>query len=317
VVTIISRIGAALLAPAVLLCSVLPAHAAGAQPRIAVSPFSSAGLNPWWGPNVDPGAALADILSDRLVHAGTYAVIDRDHVDQVLREQNLSRTGDVTPATESKLGRMLGVSYLFVGRVVQFDKTAAQGGALGGIIRGALGGAAVGNTKTVLRVSLKVIEANSGRIVEAIDDEQSASASSFTVGGAGFGSGGAAGGKYTSSEFQSSAMGKLLTSVADDLTAKLDAGKLVPSAPAAAVGGRILSTEGGTIVLNIGSDKGVQDGMIFDVVDVKTFTDPDTHRPITTEIKRGSIQVISVSRDSALAKKISGTVHALDHVKSE
>jgi curli biogenesis system outer membrane secretion channel CsgG len=316
-VHLVSRI-VALLASAVFVSGALPAQAAGMQPRIAVSPFSSAGLNPWWGPNVDPGAALADLLSDRLVRAGTYAVIDRAHVDEVLREQNLSRSGDVTPASEAKIGRMLGVSYLFVGRVVQFDKTAAQGGALGGLVRGALGGAGVGSTKTVLKVSLKVIEVNSGRIVEAVDDDQSSNATSFTVGGAAFGAGGAAGGRYTSSEFQSSAMGKLLTQVADDLTGKLDPNRLTATAAAATtISGRILSTEGGTIVLNVGSDKGVQADMIFDVVDVKTFVDPDTHRPITTQIKRGSIQVISVSRDSALAKKISGTVHALDHVKSE
>jgi curli biogenesis system outer membrane secretion channel CsgG len=286
------------------------AQAASSLPTVAVYNFDERGLQNWWGSNFDPGQALADLVSDRLVGAGTLSVIDRDHLQEVLQEQNLARTGDVTPDTEAKLGRMLGVGYLFVGKIISFDKSSNGSGGLGSLM-GGLGGAS--STKTTLHASIKIIEASSGRIVAAIDEEQSATSTSFAIGG--FGGGSAA--AYKSPDFQKSAIGKLFTSAADDIVSKIDASKLVATAPAPTISGKILAEDDGSYVLNIGSDNGVQKGMTFDTLDVKQLTDPDTKKTIISEIPRGTIQVISVTKDSSVAKKISGSVKVRQSVKSE
>jgi curli biogenesis system outer membrane secretion channel CsgG len=289
-----------------------PAAAAPALPTIAVYNFDASGLTPWWDANFNPGDALADLLQDRLVNAGTVSVVDREHLQQVLQEQNNSRTGDVTPASEAKLGRMLGVGYLFVGKIVQFDKSSNGGGGLGSRMFGGIGGGAASSTKTSLHVSVKVIEANSGRIVAAVDDEQSSTATSFAVAGAGSAAGG-----YKSPDFQSSAMGKLLGAVADDLTKKIDTSKLVASAPAPSINGLILASDDGNYVVNVGSDGGVQSGMTFSTFDVKHLVDPSTNKPIISEIPKGTVQVVSVSKTSSVAKKISGSVKVSQTVRSE
>lgn len=287
----------------------LPATASP-LPTVAVYNFDDRGLSNWWGSNFDPGEALAELISDRLVNANSVSVIDRDHLQQVLQEQNLSKSGDVTPETEAELGRMLGVGYLFVGKVISFDKASNGAGGAGGLF-GGLGGAK--STKLTLEASIKIIEANSGRIVAAIDEQQSASATSFAVGG--FGAGTAA--AYQSPDFQKSAMGKLFIAAADDVIAKLDTSKLVATAPAPTIAGKILGADDGNFVLNIGSNDGVAEGMTLKTLDVKNFVDADSKKTITSEIPKGVIQVISVSKNSSIAKMVSGSVKIHQSVKSE
>jgi hypothetical protein len=160
---------------------------------------------------------------------------------------------------------------------------------------------------------VKIVEVNTGRIVEALDDEQSTRSTSFAVAGFGAGSGAA----YESQDFQSSAMGRLLSSVADDIIKKIDPTKLVASAPAASISGKIIGMDGDSAILNIGSAKGVQEGMTFNVYDVKTLRDPDSGKMIRSEIPRGSIQIISVSSDSSIGKRMSGVVKRNQEVRSE
>jgi curli biogenesis system outer membrane secretion channel CsgG len=286
-----------------------PQRPAGQQPNIAVYGFSSEGLNPWWGGSFDPGGALSDILTDRLVNSGTFSVVDRAHIAQVLGEQGLAQSGDVTPATEAKLGRMLGANYLIVGRIVQFDRTGNQGGGVSSLL-GGLGG--VSSSKTLLRVSMHVLEINSGRIVQAVDDEQSSTATSFAV--AGFGA--ASGIAYQSQDFQSSAMGKLLTAVANDLVSKIDPTKMVATGQPQRLSGHIIGVDGDSYVLNIGTNKGASVGMMFDIVDTRELRDPDSGKMLTTEIPRGTIQIVTTSADTSIAKRVSGHAHVGQAVHS-
>jgi len=292
---------------AVVLVTALGAGSACAAslPTVAISSFDDRGLTPWWGSGFDPGSVLADLLSDRLVNRGGVRVIDREHLKEVLAEQNLSKAGDVTPDTAAELGRMLGVGYLFVGRIVSF--TNASNGS-GGIKLPF--GVPLSSSKTTLHASLKVIEVNSGAIVAALDEEQSTSATSFSVSGdAPF--------DYKSPDFQNSAVGKLFDNAADDLAAKFDPGKLVATAPLPTVHGKILASDDGSFVLNIGSNGGVQTGMMFKTLDVKRLVDPDTGKTIVSEIPKGTIQIISVSADSSIAKSVNGSVRIGQSVRSE
>jgi len=296
-------------------CGASPASAAGKPPSVAVLNFDSTGLTSWWsGYNFDPGAALADVFTDKLVNAGGYTVVDRTHLQSVLQEHSLSASGNVEPSTQAQIGRLTGANYLIVGRIVQFERTGHQGGNLGGFMGNNLGLGGVGVSKTVLRVSVKVLEVNTGRIVEAIDDDKSTSTTSFSVGD--FAPG--VGGSYSNSEFESSAMGKLVSGVADDLVQKMDPTKMTSTtATGTGIRGRVLTVDGDDIVLNVGSAKGVQEGMYFDVLDIKQLKDPDSGRTITSEIQKGTIQVVSVTADSAVAKRVSGAVHALQYIRSE
>ncbi len=56
---------------------VSPGLAQQAQPAIAVMNFSTQGLTgDWWG-EFEPGVALSDLVTDRMVNAGNFNVLER------------------------------------------------------------------------------------------------------------------------------------------------------------------------------------------------------------------------------------------------
>lgn len=107
------------------------AGAAPAQaPVVAVMPFDDAvirGDYRWthrsvqWG----PGAGVADLITGELVESaqrlGTFRVVERDRLFEVLAEQDLGRDGRVDPATAAQVGRILGADLLLMGAVARFD----------------------------------------------------------------------------------------------------------------------------------------------------------------------------------------------------
>jgi curli biogenesis system outer membrane secretion channel CsgG len=277
------------------------------QPRVAIYGFKTEPFTYWWnGSGFDPGEALADVMTNELVNAGPYNVIDRTHLETVKREQKIADAGDVSPASEAELGHMLGVNYLIFGDILEFDKSNAGGGGLGGFGGGlgALGG--VKSQKFTLHVNVKIIEANTGRIVASVDDSESKTGTSFAVGGAGIGAGGAA---YASPDFTNSTVGQLITQVADNIVKKIDPSKLVASAPGPSINAHVLSASDDMVIINAGTNKGVTVGTYFNVYDVKVFHDPDSGKMVTSHIKKGSIQIISVDSDTATGKKMDGFVH--------
>jgi len=295
----------AVFAALVALIAFLPAAAhAAPQPRIAVLNFDSAGLTSWWGPNFDPGAALSALLTDQLVNTNNFQVVDREHLDAIMQEKNLTVSGDVSPATEMEIGHLIGARYLVVGRIVQFDKTSQNGAAVGSWISNTFGGSGVSGEKVTLNVAMHVVDVNTGAIVQAVGDERSHVGTSFVI--AGFN--GYAGGAYESQQFLSTSMGKLINESAQNLATKVDATKLASAASAPAIRGRIISIDGESIILNIGSTQGVQPEMFFNVVSVKYIRDPDSGRTLQTTIPKGQIQITSVDTNTAIAKKVSGSI---------
>ncbi|HTV74481.1 MAG TPA: CsgG/HfaB family protein [Candidatus Acidoferrales bacterium] len=279
---------------------------AAEPPTVAVYGFGASASGGGGGSGFDPGEALSDLLTDRLVDLGTLSVVDRQHLQQVLAEQRISQEGDVTPATEAQIGQMLGVRYLIIGEITQFGKVGGSTMGGGGLMPHIpfIGGGSLGTSKTELSVSVRIVEANSGRIVQSIEDDRSATVASVNLTGAGdYGSG-----TYSSQQFESSDLGKLFSAVADDVAKKV----AIPAAPSEpAISGHVVGIDGDAIVLNIGSSKGVSVGMMFTAADVKEFPDPDNPgKMISSEIPKGTLQITSISDGSSIAQKISGTVKA-------
>jgi curli biogenesis system outer membrane secretion channel CsgG len=297
----------------------LPGQAAG--PTIAVLDFSTQGLTSnWWG-QFEPGVALSDLVTDQLVNGGSFNVVDRKHLADIMQEHQLSTGGEVSPATAIASGRLTGARYLITGNILQFDKTGGSnvGGAAGSLFGGVVGGLAGGvhTERVTLKVQVRVIDAVSGVIMQSFADEQTQKGTSWTGFGGGAGGGAFGVGGYSNEQFTSSTMGHLINDEAGIIVKHIDPSKFVAAAPAASIHGRILSVDGEDIVLNIGSNKGVQVGQYFDVLSVKALKDPDSGRIINSEITKGTIQIVTVSSDSSVGKRVSGSVKALETVKSQ
>lgn len=147
------------------------------KPRIGVLRFTNqvAGLY-WWHSNV--ARELQDMLSSELVSTRAFQVLERKEIGAVLSEQDLSASGRVSKSTLVKMRKIKGAKYLIAGTVAAFE----QSGAKGGKVR--FKGLSVGGkkTKTYIAVDVKVIDAETGEIVDARTIEASAKGKAIGAG---------------------------------------------------------------------------------------------------------------------------------------
>ena len=161
-----------------------PLYAANDKPRIAVLEFVNKADSGWHWWNDRGAAAMQDVFVTELVKSGKFRVIDRERLDALMQEKNLSLSGDVNPATAVKAGQLLGVEYFLVGAVTEYGATEA--GAHGRSIRG-LPGFGVGKKTFVAAANARIIDAQTGEIVWA--DEARGEESNVKVDVGGFGGG--------------------------------------------------------------------------------------------------------------------------------
>src|SRR3954449_8668746 len=105
----------------------------GEKPRIAVLEFKNKADNQWW---YHGGAEAAqDVFVTELVKSGKFRVVEREQLEALMKEKNLSLSGDVDPKTAVRIGKLLGVNYLLTGSVTEYGVTekGAHSGGLGRI----------------------------------------------------------------------------------------------------------------------------------------------------------------------------------------
>jgi curli biogenesis system outer membrane secretion channel CsgG len=149
--------------------------AAGDKPRIAVLEFKNKADNQWW---YHGGAEAAqDVFVTELVKSGKFRVVEREQLEALMQEKNLSLSGDVDPKTAVRIGKLLGVNYLLTGAVTEYGTTDVSGGG---------GGVFAGKRKFVAALNARLIDTSTGEVVwadEASQEESSVKVSVFGVGG--------------------------------------------------------------------------------------------------------------------------------------
>lgn len=294
----------------------LPALAA--QPSIAVMNFSTEGLTgDWWG-NFEPGVAISDLLTDELVNTGSFDVVERAKLGDTMQEHQLATSGAVDPETAIRAGRLVGAHFLIEGNVLQFDQTGSSGANAGQVIGGIAGGVLGGyhSTRVTLKVAVRIVNVETGQIIQAFDDEQTQTATSWGTGGVSYLSG--TFGSYHNSNFVSSTMGHLIDAEAKAIAARIDPQRLLASAPSVpTLTGSIIGTDNGYYIINLGSARGVSVGQYFAVTKVMQMRDPSTGHYLTVNEPSGRLQIVSVSAQTAVARKVSGTPKTGEHVTSE
>src|ERR1700722_9139162 len=165
----------ALLAALVLVAGFVNPFAAfaSAKRRVAVMPFEYGAVSSEVG-TFDVGKGIVSLLITKLVNDGTYSVVERQMLDSILKEQNLSVSDRADPATAAKIGKILSVDAIVVGTVTQFGfetKTVGTAGVVNAVsfapfggYAGALGGFKHHSSKVKVAVDARVVDINTSEI---------------------------------------------------------------------------------------------------------------------------------------------------------
>lgn len=298
-----------------LIAFTLSVQAADQRKRIAVLDFDFAGVQRWWGGyNWDIGAGIADIVINDLVEEGSFRVIERRAINDVLAEQEFSNSDRADPSTAARIGKLLGVDAIVIGSITQFGaetKERSIGGIGGGW--GGFGGAKVGTSegKANVAINARVVNVETGEILAVARGEGDSSRSGLLLGGSGGGHGGFGSGEIDmrSSDFRETILGEATYEAAREVARGVTSSRNRIPAQERVLRGLVAYAADGTVILNIGSDQGVEVGMELSVERVsKTIKDPATGRvlrELTDPV--ATIRVTQVDAASAEASIVSGS----------
>jgi TolB-like protein len=97
------------------------ARAQDTRPGLAVLPFHNDGSYGQDRENFDAlQKGIAGMLISELAQNPAARVVEREEIQKLLDEQNLSAAGRVDPQTAVKLGKLVGARYVVLGRFIDF-----------------------------------------------------------------------------------------------------------------------------------------------------------------------------------------------------
>lgn len=289
-----------------LMSIVLPVGLIGAAekfPKIAVLPFDDGSIKDrWWGNHFDLGEGVGDELVTALLNLTpkTFRVIEREQVDKIIQEQDFGASGRVDTRTAAKIGKILGVQYLVMGRVTEFSVKSSSGGL-------SLGGKSLGvkTSKAIVAIDARLVDTTSAEIIASVtgrgEKSQSGLSLSIDFNSIDFGS----------SEFKATILGTALRDAtiqaAKGLAEKVKGGAAGKQGP---ILGSVAYANGDKVIINVGSGEGVEVDMVFAVQRVvEEVKDPDTGEILDTVVERiAEIKVAEVKEKSStctVIKKIS------------
>jgi len=269
---------------------IAPAAFADGKRRVAVLPFEYGAVQSWVG-SYDVGKGITSMLITKLVEDGTFSVIEREALDQVLKEQNLSLSGRADPETAVRIGKLLNVDAIVVGTVTEFGfenkhmnvGTGVGYGAgyipyVGGLV-GGLGGIGKNKSKAKVSVDARLVDINTSEILATAHGTGMSSRSGMSL------YGGYTGVDFGSSGFESTIAGEATIGAVDDLKGQMLAwAPKIPDNKAialAGVTGKIADVTGKQVIVNLGKQNGLAIGDNLQVEQpFKIIKDPTTGKVI-------------------------------------
>lgn len=266
-----------------------------------------------FGTDIDVGRGVSDMLVTSLVNDGTYSVIERALLDQILAEQEFASTDRVNSSSAAQIGRVLSVDAIIVGSVTQFGndtRSTALGGVGRAIGRLGFGGFGRDETKAIVAIDARIINVDTAEILAVAQGTGESSRTSTTVlGGGGSWSGFGAGGvNFGSSDFQETILGEAVRLATESLSGELVRGSGRIELRQVVVEGLVAAVDGNLIIVNVGSNAGasVGDRMTIERI-TREIRDPTTDaiiRRLSSEV--GAIELIDVDAISAIGRIVAG-----------
>lgn len=249
--------------------------------RIAVFPLqdmSQSGF--FWFNQMTVSDGLTDMIVTELVKSGKYTVLERDRLNELLREQDLGAMGVVTPESAAAMGKVLGVELAVFGTITEFGFKGSNTG-----VNIPATGIRVGKQTAVTAIDLRIVETGTGEILkaESVRREKTAVSGGVRIKGFRF---------DNRDQFDGSLVGKATREAVEDVVA------LMGSVSSASVwSAKVIMMQGNQVYINSGAQDGVEVGDEFEVFRQGTaLIDPDTGLSLGTVDQRiGRIRVVDVT----------------------
>ena len=131
------------------------------------------------------GDGMREMLTTALFNTNRYIVLERQQLDEVLKEQDLAAAGRVKKETAAPTGEIYGADLIITAAVTEFEGSAKGVGGGTRVLGVTVGG---GLKKAHLAIDVRIIDAKTSQIVAAATATVTGSATSFgAAGGANIG----------------------------------------------------------------------------------------------------------------------------------
>ena len=124
----------------------------GPKKRIAVKAFEVKAARG----SREIGRGMSDMLADSLFGTNRFIVLEREHINEVIEEQDFGASGRVKKETAAPIGEIEGAELLIRGSITEFEPN-CKGGAV--LILAA--------KQACVTINLRIVDARTGRVVNA------------------------------------------------------------------------------------------------------------------------------------------------------
>ncbi len=143
----------------------------GPKARIAVARFDvkAAKARDIYG-YAQIGDGLAEMLTTELFNTNRFIVLERQQLQDILKEQDLGASGRVRPETAAPIGQVEGAELLVYGAVTAFEPN-YRGGGGGLVVPGLNFGLGAGAKQAYMAIDLRIVDTRTSRILAATSVE--------------------------------------------------------------------------------------------------------------------------------------------------
>lgn len=282
------------------------AAAQAGLPCVAISDFENAsGLG-----EAEVGATAAVRLAELLAGTGELRIISPNQMRMVIAGDGASiwTTTSVTPEETLEAAASEGCAYVVVGTITEFTASRKSGG---------FGRFRVDSSEAKVTINARLLETASGNMVEALEGSGSKRFIGIAVPDFDVASGGDSG---YAVEAMGPAVEKLVEQIVD-LAPGLEASMATAASngDAPALEGEVVGTPSGDrVYIDLGQNRGIQDGMRFSVLHVvDTIRDAEGNVLDRILEPAGVLEVIQTLSQSAICKIVDGTPRVGDLVQLE
>lgn len=163
--------------------SAIPQTAADEKPRptfgiLQFEADSQMSGESWWSARVNILNGIAEMMTTAMVEKG-YRLIERQRLNEILKEQDLGTAGRIDAATAAKMGKVIGCDYLVLGTVTQWG-ISKKGGSVGGML-GRVTGVGVKQTNANATIDIRIVNSTTAEIMAVGKGSGNETSTSFNL----------------------------------------------------------------------------------------------------------------------------------------